>query len=178
MARSAANRCSFSHATVSCYSAADAPRPYLCSPTTLQDPSRDDCALLPAPTPYAGVNSPDLIGQLVEVLAHLPVDVDFPYTCSSGLLGSSDGSITALCGGLVLPQRVNSAPSFTTLPSAAADNPASVCCLAVPQWFLLRPADAHPHDLSGRPLLSIWVIRTNELSSWHVFRGARPQECG
>ena len=87
---------------MSCYSAADTPRPYLCSPTTLQDPSRDDCALLPAPTPYAGVNSPELIGQLVEVLAHLPVDADFPYTCASGLLGSSDGSITALCGGLVL----------------------------------------------------------------------------
>ena len=57
---------------------------------------------MPAPTPYAGVNSPELIGQLVEVLAHLPVDADFPYTCASGLLGSSDGSITALCGGLVL----------------------------------------------------------------------------
>ena len=121
MARCAANRCSSSHATVSCYSAADTPRPHLCSPTTLQDPSRDDRALLPD----AGVNSPDLIGQLVEVLAHLPVDVDFPYPCSSGLLGSIDGSITALCSGLVLPQRVNSAPSFTTLPSAA-DN--SVRC--------------------------------------------------
>ena len=60
--------------------------------------------LLPR-TPCAGVNSPDLIGQLVEVLPHLPVDVDFPYSCSAGLLGSGEGSTTALCNGLVPPQR-------------------------------------------------------------------------
>ena len=53
--------------------------------------------------PRAGVNSPELIGQLVEVLPHVPMDVDFPYSCSPGLLGSSSGSTTALCNGLVRP---------------------------------------------------------------------------
>ena len=52
----------------------------------------------------AGVNSPELIGQLVEVLPHVPVNVDFPYSCSPGLLGGSGGSTTALCDGLVPPQ--------------------------------------------------------------------------
>lgn len=67
-------------------------------------PLHDDRALLLLPYRCAGVSSPDLIGQLVEVLPHLPVDVDFPYPCSSGLLGSSDGSTTALCDGLVPAQ--------------------------------------------------------------------------
>ena len=46
------------------------------------------------------------------------MDVDFPYSCSPGLLGSSGGSTTALCNGLVMPQ--SDAQLFiTALPSAA-----------------------------------------------------------
>ena len=45
--------------------------------------------VLPSGVQLGGVNSPELVGQLVEVLPHVPVDVDFPYSCSPGLLGSS-----------------------------------------------------------------------------------------
>ena len=66
-----------------------------------------------------------MIGQLVEVLPHVPMDVDYPYSCSPGLLGSSGGSSTALCNGLVRPQS-DALPLVTAL-SSAADRPACVC---------------------------------------------------
>ena len=75
--------------------------------------------------PLRRVNSPELIGQLVEVLPHIPMDVDYPYSCSPGLLGSSGGSSTALCNGLVRPES-DAQPLLTAL-SSAAHSLACVC---------------------------------------------------
>ena len=82
--------------------------------------------------PCAGVNSPELIGQLVEVLPHIPMDVDYPYSCSPGLLGSSGGSSTALCNGLVRPES-DAQPLLTAL-SSAAHSLACVCACVLLAW--------------------------------------------
>ena len=105
-------------------------------------------------TTCAGVNSPDLIGQLVEVLPHLPVDVDFPYPCSSGLLGNSDGSTTALCSGLVTPPGAISGPLPTALPTADND---AFCFRLLCGSVQLVPSAARErsHLKSVRPATSV-----------------------
>lgn len=99
-------------------------------------------SLLPHSALCAGVNSPELIGQLVEVLPQLPVDVDFPYSCSPGLLGSSGGSTTAMCNGLVMPQ------------SACGTIPCCVRCSWLHVCLLDGSAQPVPSARNGRSPLS------------------------
>ena len=45
---------------------------------------------------------PELVGQVVDMLPQGAVDLDYPYACSAGILGSANpkDQSTALCGGL------------------------------------------------------------------------------
>ena len=52
--------------------------------------------------PCDWTNTPELIGEIVEVLPQARIDVDYPYICSAGLLRSSNPNqqTSSLCGGL------------------------------------------------------------------------------
>ena len=57
--------------------------------------------ILSSGQPCAWRRQPQLIGQMVEALPQSPVDEDYPYTCSAGLLGSPDAldQGTSRCAG-------------------------------------------------------------------------------
>ena len=52
--------------------------------------------------PCTWTSMPELLGQLVDMLPHTIMEVDYPYACSAGLLRSADPKhqTTSLCGGL------------------------------------------------------------------------------
>ena len=52
--------------------------------------------------PCDWTNTPELLGEIVEVLPQASIEVDYPYICSAGLLRSSNPNqqTSSLCGGL------------------------------------------------------------------------------
>lgn len=103
-----------------------------CQPRIFVQPCNwmDDNSLLQSPTPLE-IYSPPL---------GVPIDVTFPYTCSPGILGSSDsgGQTSALCAG-VCPGGYYCPTAATT---QALDCPPAHCERRAP---LERAASVHSH---------------------------------